>query len=121
QLRPAPDRRLRGRRAWRSGQSARGGRRRAHPRGRAVLRLGVRGLGARAVGGARDPHRGLDGASVRALLGRERAPGMRRSTLVRSLAVVAVCAVVLLIVSENISDYRNTQLAAGAYYFAVLA
>jgi len=46
---------------------------------------------------------------------------MKRSTLLRSLAMVAICAVVLLIVSENISDYRNTQLAAGAYYFAVLA
>lgn len=47
--------------------------------------------------------------------------GLRRSTLVRSLALVALCAVVLVIVSDNISDYRNTQLAAGAYYFAVLA
>jgi branched-chain amino acid transport system permease protein len=46
---------------------------------------------------------------------------MRRSTLVRALLLVAVCAVVLLILSENISDYRNTQLAAGAYFFAALA
>jgi branched-chain amino acid transport system permease protein len=46
---------------------------------------------------------------------------MRRSTLVRSLAVVGICAVVLLVLSENISDYRNTQLAAGAYFFAALA
>src|SRR4051794_26716568 len=44
-----------------------------------------------------------------------------RHTLLRSLCVVAVGALVLLIVTENISDYRNTQLASGAYYFAVLA
>jgi branched-chain amino acid transport system permease protein len=44
-----------------------------------------------------------------------------RHAAVRSLAIVALVAVVLLIVSENISDYRNTQLASGAYYFAVLA
>jgi branched-chain amino acid transport system permease protein len=48
-------------------------------------------------------------------------PALRRSTLLRSLAVVVVVGVVLLILSENISDYRNTQLATGAYYFAVLA
>jgi branched-chain amino acid transport system permease protein len=46
---------------------------------------------------------------------------LRRHTLPRSLLVVAVTAVVLLLVSENISDYRNTQLASGAYYFAALA
>jgi branched-chain amino acid transport system permease protein len=52
-------------------------------------------------------------ASARALL--------RRHTLLRSLAIVLITAIVLLIVSENLSDYRNTQLASGAYYFAVLA
>ena len=46
---------------------------------------------------------------------------MRRSTLVRSLALMIVCGAVLLLVSELISDYRNTQLATGAYYFAALA
>jgi branched-chain amino acid transport system permease protein len=46
---------------------------------------------------------------------------MRRSTLLRSLALVIVCGGVLLLVSELISDYRNTQLATGAYYFAALA
>ncbi len=44
-----------------------------------------------------------------------------RSTVLRSLLLVAVCAAVLLIISESVSDYRNTQLATGAYYFAVLA
>jgi branched-chain amino acid transport system permease protein len=46
---------------------------------------------------------------------------MRRSTLLRSLALVVVCGAVLLLASELISDYRNTQLATGAYYFAALA
>lgn len=45
----------------------------------------------------------------------------RRSTLLRSLALVAVCGAVLLLLTEFVSDYRNTQLASGAYYFAVLA
>ncbi len=44
-----------------------------------------------------------------------------RHTLARTVTVVLATAVVLLIVSENISDYRNTQLASGAYYFAALA
>jgi branched-chain amino acid transport system permease protein len=48
-------------------------------------------------------------------------PVLRRSTLLRSLAVVVIVGVVLLIVTDNISDYRNTQLATGAYYFAALA
>jgi branched-chain amino acid transport system permease protein len=48
-------------------------------------------------------------------------PVLRRSTLLRSLAVVAIVGVVLLIVTENVTDYRNTQLATGAYYFAALA
>jgi branched-chain amino acid transport system permease protein len=46
---------------------------------------------------------------------------MRRSTLLRSIALVIVCGAVLLLVSELVSDYRNTQLATGAYYFAALA
>jgi branched-chain amino acid transport system permease protein len=46
---------------------------------------------------------------------------LRRHTMLRSLTIVAVAAIVLLIVSENITDYRNTQLASGAYYFAALA
>lgn len=46
---------------------------------------------------------------------------MRRSTLVRSLSLVLVCGAVLLVFTELVSDYRNTQLATGAYYFAVLA
>jgi branched-chain amino acid transport system permease protein len=54
-----------------------------------------------------------------------RAAGARRLlgryTLVRSLGLIVVVGLVLLIVTDNISDYRNTQLASGAYYFAVLA
>ena len=46
---------------------------------------------------------------------------MKRSTLVRSLVLVAICGVVLWVLSEVVGDYRNTQLATGAYYFAVLA
>jgi len=46
---------------------------------------------------------------------------LRQSTLVRSLGLVVVCGLVLLVLSENITDYRNTQLAEGAYFFAVLA
>ena len=46
---------------------------------------------------------------------------LRRSTLLRSLALVIVCGAVLLLVSEVLSDYRLTQLSYGGYYFAVLA
>jgi branched-chain amino acid transport system permease protein len=46
---------------------------------------------------------------------------LRRSTLARSLLLVIVAAVLLGLLSEEISAYRNTQLATGAYYFAVLA
>src|SRR5205807_4224123 len=49
------------------------------------------------------------------------ATGLRRSALVRSLGLVLVCGLVLLLITEQISDYRNEQLATGAYYFAVLA
>ncbi len=46
---------------------------------------------------------------------------LRDSTLARSVGLVIVCGILLLLVSEGISDYRNTQLATGAYYFATLA
>src|SRR5579884_292970 len=46
---------------------------------------------------------------------------MRRSTLIRSLVLVAACGLLLWLVSLWIGDYRNTQLATGAYFFAVLA
>ncbi len=46
---------------------------------------------------------------------------MRRNTLVRSLLLVVACGLVLWLLSEAIGDYRNTQLATGAYFFAVLA
>jgi branched-chain amino acid transport system permease protein len=46
---------------------------------------------------------------------------MRRSTLLRSLALVAACGLILWLCSELFGDYRNTQLATGAYFFAVLA
>ena len=49
--------RLRGRCARRPRQPAGRGDRRADPRARAVLRVGLRGLGARAAGGAGDPGR----------------------------------------------------------------
>jgi branched-chain amino acid transport system permease protein len=44
-----------------------------------------------------------------------------RHTLARSLGLVAVAALALYLVSGTFSDYRNTQLATGAYYFAALA
>ena len=45
----------------------------------------------------------------------------RRSTLLRSLAIVVIAGVVLIIVSDSLSSYRNLQLAYGGYYFCVLA
>ena len=45
----------------------------------------------------------------------------RGSTLLRSLAIVVVAGVVLIIVSDSLSSYRNLQLAYGGYYFCVLA
>ena len=42
-------------------------------------------------------------------------------TGVRSLAIVVVVAVAWVIFSNLLSDYRNTQMATGAYYFAALA
>ncbi|HWF50235.1 MAG TPA: branched-chain amino acid ABC transporter permease [Solirubrobacteraceae bacterium] len=46
---------------------------------------------------------------------------LRRSTLLRSLVIVGAAAVILALISELLGAYDNTQLAAGAYYFAVLA
>ena len=45
----------------------------------------------------------------------------RGSTLLRSVGLVAVVGVVLLLVTDSLSPYRNLQLADGAYYFCVLA
>jgi len=42
-------------------------------------------------------------------------------TLVRSLLVIVVLGLILYVLSGAITQYRNTQLATGAYYFAVLA
>ena len=44
-----------------------------------------------------------------------------RLTLVRSLALTLVVGAALVLLSELITDYRLTQLADGAYFFAVLA
>ena len=44
-----------------------------------------------------------------------------RLTLVRSLAIVVVTGGFLFLLTEVLSDYRNSQIAAGAYYFAALA
>lgn len=52
---------------------------------------------------------------------RSGASSVRHSTLLRSLAVVVIVGVLLFVLSEGISAYRNTQLAQGAYLFAVLA
>ena len=50
------------------------------------------------------------------------APGWwRRHTLVRSLALLVGSAIVFVLVSEGLSEYRDLQLADGAYYFTVLA
>ena len=46
---------------------------------------------------------------------------VRGSTLLRSLAIVVVVGVVLIIVTDSLSSYRNLQLAYGGYYFCVLA
>ena len=52
-----------------------------------------------------------------------RALGLRlaRVTLLRSLGLTGLAAVVALVLTSTLSDYRNTQLATGAYYFAALA
>lgn len=46
---------------------------------------------------------------------------VRRIALARSLALAVGCGLILLLCTEVFSDYRNTQLATGAYYFAALA
>jgi branched-chain amino acid transport system permease protein len=55
---------------------------------------------------------------VSALAARAKLP---RSTMLRSLALVAVVGVVLLIVTYQLGPFDNLQLANSAYYFAVLA
>ena len=45
----------------------------------------------------------------------------RRHTLVRSLALLVGTALVLVLLSEVLSEYRDLQLADAAYYFTVLA
>ena len=46
---------------------------------------------------------------------------LRASTLLRSLLLVVVVGLVLLLVTDSLSSYRNLQLANVAYYFCVLA
>jgi branched-chain amino acid transport system permease protein len=46
---------------------------------------------------------------------------LRRSTILRSLAIVVVVGALLALVSIGVSAYNDLQLATGAYYFAVLA
>jgi len=46
---------------------------------------------------------------------------LRRLTLLRSLALTGSLGLVLFLLTGAFSDYRNTQLATGAYYFAALA
>jgi branched-chain amino acid transport system permease protein len=46
---------------------------------------------------------------------------VRQITLLRSLAIVFGAGLVLLLLSGELSAYRQLQLADGAYYFAVLA
>ncbi len=44
-----------------------------------------------------------------------------RFTLLRSLGLIVLTGVILFLVTESVSDYRNSQIATGAYFFAVLA
>jgi branched-chain amino acid transport system permease protein len=44
-----------------------------------------------------------------------------RLTITRSLVVVVLTGALLYLITESLSDYRNTQIASGAYYFAALA
>jgi branched-chain amino acid transport system permease protein len=46
---------------------------------------------------------------------------LRASTLVRSLVLVVIVGLVLLVLTDSLSAYRNLQLADGAYYFCALA
>ena len=45
----------------------------------------------------------------------------RRHTLVRSLTLLVGTLLVLVLLSEGLSEYRDLQLADAAYYFTVLA
>jgi branched-chain amino acid transport system permease protein len=54
------------------------------------------------------------------VIGRVR-DGLRASTLLRSLVLVVILGLVLLLLTNSLSSYRNLQLANGAYYFCVLA
>lgn len=45
----------------------------------------------------------------------------RASTLLRSLAIVVIAGVVLILVTDSVSSYRNLQIAYGGYYFCALA
>lgn len=44
-----------------------------------------------------------------------------RLTMVRSLAIVIAAGVIVFLATDALSDYRNTQVASGMYYFAALA
>jgi branched-chain amino acid transport system permease protein len=50
-----------------------------------------------------------------------RAVARPQSTLLRSLGIVVIGGLVLLLLSELLSQYNDLQLATGAYYFVVLA
>jgi len=52
---------------------------------------------------------------------RARRPAIFESTLLRSLGLVVIVGLVLLLLTNQFSAYRNLQLASGAYYFCVLA
>ncbi|MDQ6606691.1 MAG: branched-chain amino acid ABC transporter permease, partial [Actinomycetota bacterium] len=55
-------------------------------------------------------------------MSRRRLPGvLRRNTLVQSLGLLVLGAVVLGLLSEGLGSYDDLQLASGAYFFAVLA
>ena len=74
-----------------------------------------RRAGARGAGSAR----GL-AACRRAAVAAGSGSWWRRHTLVRSLALLVGAPIVLVLMSEGLSEYRDLQLADGAYYFAVL-
>lgn len=46
---------------------------------------------------------------------------IRSSTLLRSIVLVVVAGLVLLLATDQLSSYRDLQIATGAYYFCVLA
>jgi len=54
------------------------------------------------------------------VIGRVRA-ALGASTLLRSVVLVVVVGLLLLLLSDSLSSYRDLQLADGAYYFCVLA